>query len=194
MNRPRDAVIADHVAAAMRHTRLSMETYAQTVADLYHERTPLELRGVRFHEVGRADPYRDMRKNAQIVRRYLAGELCRMPTELEEALVLALPDPFQAACLRELASRYGLLAAAMPGTVGDEQVRQVADLMRSAAESIDALAPMLDDGLIDTDDADHAPAALDLLEQLQGRVVTLTALIRARAIPANNIHTMRRTA
>lgn len=194
MNRPRDAVIADHVAAAMRLTRLSMETFAQTVADLYHERTPLELRGVRFHEVGRADPYRDMRKNAQIVRRYLAGELCRMPVELEEALVLALPDPFQSACLRELAGRYGLIAAAAPASDGDEQVQQVAELMRAAGETISAIVPMLDDGLIDITDADHAPDALAQLEQLQGHVVTLVALIRARAIPPHNIHELRRHA
>lgn len=189
--RTRDAVIADHVAAAMRHSRLSYETFAQAVGDLYHERTPDTQRGVRFHPVPRTEPYAAMRANAQLLRRYVEGPV-RMPVELEESIVLALPEPFLSTCRRELAMRYGLLAAEQPEAGAPGQGLQLAALLQSAGDSVAALAPMFDDFVIDHDDAAHAPGALAELEQLMGTVTTMIAMIRAHAVPTDNVSTMRR--
>lgn len=171
---PRDLVIRHHVELAARHA-VGFEAYAQTVADTYLERTAEHERGVPFRAAGR-DPYAAMRHNAQIVRRMLrmAEPPTRMPVEAEEAFVLALPEPFRTECLRELAHRVGLLAT--PVRDGDCRIaalRAPADLMRTTADAIDAIAPMLADNVIGPDDAPLAGRALAALRGVQGTAQSL---------------------
>jgi hypothetical protein len=112
------------------------------VVSLYDTRTPLAARHVPFHRT--ADVYADQKANAQLLRRMLSIDaLVRMPVELEEALVLALPEPMRTECLRELADRYGLLAAPKPcGT----RIRPVvpAGILRETGEAVIALAQVID--------------------------------------------------
>lgn len=191
MNKPRDAIIAEHIAAAMRHTRLSYEAYAQAVLDHYHANTTDTLRGIKFHPVPHSDPYPAMRANAQLVRRMVDGLAVRMPVEIEESLVLSLPDPYRAACLRELAARFGLLAAKQPQASANDQAESIGTLLLRCGDSIKALAPMMQDGAITATDAHLAPAALDHLEQMQADITTITACIRRYAL-GENIATLRR--
>lgn len=120
MRESRSAVITHHVRAALQHSGLSERVYACAVADSYRERTPLQARSVEFHAGGCYDA--DARSNAQLLRRMLDGQV-RMPIDLEEPLVLSLPEPFRSACLRELAARTGHLAAPLPATTGAGQGR-----------------------------------------------------------------------
>ena len=115
MKTTRDQVIAHHVNMALRHcAAVTRESFADEVVDLYHQRTPLALRGIQFHAVEKGgDPYAVQRANAQLLFRMLQGPV-RLAAELEEAVVLALPQPYQGACLSDLAARYGLLATPMP--------------------------------------------------------------------------------
>lgn len=184
MNQPRDSVIAEHVGHAMRHTRLSFEAFAQDVADHYHANTRDTLRNVKFHVVPHIDPCSALRANAQIIRRMVEG-VVRMPVEIEEAIVLALPAPFRDACLRELAARFGLIGAQIPRSDATGQAVQVAALLRGAGATIATLAPMFEDGLITEADATHAPAALASLDALLANITTVAAMVRKHARPAD---------
>jgi hypothetical protein len=175
---PRDLVIRRHVELATRHA-VSLETYGQCVAETYLERTPEHERGVPFRALGR-DPYATIRHNAQIVRRMLrmAEPSVRMPVEAEEAFVLSLPEPFRTECLRELAHRVGLLAA--PERPRDCRVSALlapANLMRETAEAIEALAPMLADGIIGPDDAPLAGRVLAELRDVEAHARSLAEQI-----------------
>lgn len=192
MRSNRTASLATHVEHALRHARLSSETYADEVRRLYQERTPEGARVVQFQNPEEADdPYRALRHNAQTVRRYLG--LCEQPirllADLEEAMVLALPEPYQAECLRELAGRYGLLAARKPGHERAATALSLADLMRETAEVVEAVAPLVADGLLDSLDSHvQITQALQQLSDLEAACASqrsqLEAALGAVTFPA----------
>lgn len=175
----RAACIAHHANMALRKSALTDRAYGQTVADLYMQRTPLHVRTIEFH-VSR-DPYADERANAQLVKRFLT-DVVRMPVDLEEALVLALPEPFRGACLADLAERLNLLAAPRPAQDAMRQTIHLGEMARDAGEVMIALAPMFADGRIDSNDAGLARHALDRIAKTQAMLVTLDATIRACAM------------
>lgn len=183
MRSNRTAALATHVEHALRHARLSSETYADEVRRLYQERTPEGARVVQFQNPDAADdPYRALRHNAQTVRRYLG--LCEQPirllADLEEAMVLALPEPYRAECLRELAARYGLLAARMPGHERAATALPLADLMRETAEVVEAVAPLMADGLLDSFDGHlQINQALQQLADLEAACASQRAQLEA---------------
>lgn len=183
MRSSRTAAIATHVEHALRHARLSSETYADEVRRQYHERTPEAARVVQFQNPdGADDPYRALRHNAQTVRRYLG--LCEQPirllADLEEAMVLALPEPYRSECLRELAARYGLLAARMPGVERGGAALSLADLMRETAEVVEAVAPLVADGLVDSFDGhSQITCALQQLSDLEAACAAQRAQLEA---------------
>lgn len=180
MHETRAGCIVHHANLALRKSALTMKAYGQAVADLYMQRTPLHARTLEFHVS--ADPYADEEANAQIVKR-VVNAIVRMPTDLEEALVLALPEPFRTACLNDLAARLGLLAAPRPAAEGAHQVVHLGDLLRDAGETLTALAPMFKDGRIDAHDAPLAKRALQCIGETQALLVTIEATIRACAVP-----------
>lgn len=174
MRESRSQIIAEHVLLAVSRSALTERTYAQTVADLYMERTPLHARTVPF--ASSADPYADSEANRQTVKRMLDGRV-RMAVDLEEALILALPQPYREHLLRDLSERLGLLAAAQPEALPAGQQHQVGTLVQHMGDSIQRLAPMLDDGKLDAGDMVHAEAALRELDALQAQAVTLRSAI-----------------
>lgn len=183
MHESRSQVIASHVDLALHRSSMIERTYAQAVADIYNERTPLAARSLKFHVT--ADAYADQQANLQLVRRMLDGRV-RMPVEAEEALILALPDPFRHQLQAELAGRLGLMAAELPAEHPAGQQQQVGDLVRAVGHALDKLSNMLDDGLLDEHDEAYAPDALRELEDVQARAATLCDAIRQNVLPRNS--------
>lgn len=182
MRETRAHAIHAHVLMAIKHTALDQAEFADDVARIYIERTPLHARHIDFHAHQRGvDPYDVRRANEQLLWRMLkpSGPV-RMPVEIEEAVVLALPQPYRDECLRELNARYGLLAAAMPVGAGAslaEQVKSPCELMRKAATAVERIAPMLEDGRIGPEDQAHFAEALRAINDMQGCGITLVAQI-----------------
>ena len=161
---PRAALIARVTREALRATGDTLRAFAARVADTYQRRTHADDRAIDFH--ASADPYADERANAQLITRMLNGET-RLPADLEEAWVLALPEPQRGRLLSKLSGRYGLLAVPMAeiGT-GDDTLR-VCALLRETAEAVQALAPLLRDGNLHTHCAQSARAAITELRQAE---------------------------
>lgn len=179
MRESRSQLIAEHVLLAISRSALTERTYAQTVADIYTERTPLHARSVTF--ATSADPYADSEANRQTVKRMLDGRV-RMAVDIEEALILALPQPYRGRLLAELNDRLGLLAAAQPQDNPAGQQQQIGELMQHMGDAMRRLAPMLDDGRMDAGDAIHASAALAELDALQASAVTLKSAIHQHVL------------
>lgn len=178
----RAGVIWRHVDLYLRRTATKEHDFGDAVADLYQDRTPLHLRAIEFpaHVAG-ANPYDVMRARGQLLFRMLKPDgPTRLPVELEEAVVLALPAPFRDECLRDLAARLGLLAAALPEAAdapAGQQIRQPCELMRRTADAVERIAPMLADGRIGPEDAPHFAAALASVNDVMGACVTINAQI-----------------
>lgn len=188
----RSETIARHVREALATDgRLTERSYAEQVMNCYHAATPLHLRRVNFEVGATVDAVeRAQRANAAAVRRFVSGEV-RMPVDLEEALVDALPAAVRERCIRALSARRGMLPVAMPTPDGIEQTRRVAELMHSAADAVAAIAPMLADGAIDAADRPYAAAALDQLRRVLADATCLHAQILAVLAPAT-VHPIRR--
>lgn len=172
----RDQVVAHHVNMAMRHhAALTRESFADEVVALYHQRTPLAQRGIAFHQVERGtDPYAVQRANAQLLFRMLQG-VVRMPAEIEEAVVLALPEPYRGRCLHDLAERYGLMAAQIPAVESGAQTASLGELASEFGEAVKAMAVTLGDGHLTPADAPSAQLAIRELDELIAKATSLRA-------------------
>lgn len=182
---PRSETIARHVREALATDgRLTAKAYADAVMREYHAALPLHLRSVSF-ELGTTAETADaaQRANAATIARFLSGEV-RMPVDIEEAMVDALPHAIRERCNRALAARRGMLPVAMPTGCGLEQTRRTADLMRAAADAVSAIAPMLADGVLDAADRPHAAAALDQLRRVITDATAMHTQISAVLAPA----------
>lgn len=173
MRERRCDVIRAHWEIAVRMSGETTESLAARAVEIYQQRTPLHARGVEFQPLGR-DPYTALRANALHVRRFLgmSSPNVRLPAELEEALVLALPEAFKRECLKELAARYGLLASRAPHPDG-RAWDGPADLMRECAEALSALAPALVDGKIGQEDAAELRACMRHLDDVHSAAHSL---------------------
>jgi len=178
----------------LRETVTSMETFAAGVVELYEKRVALRARTIRFHTGG--DAYRDMRANAQILRRYMDDEVsARLPVDLEESWVLALPEPYREDCISALAARYGRLAPVAPEASARGPVGDLGRLMREVGEYVEALAPALADGVLDEGDLELIPGIRKELRDVQRELAAMEARLDAiEAAAAVTVVPMRREA
>lgn len=172
---PRAAEIITATQAALRATGGTVRRFASDVADIYRARTHEDERTVEFHAT--ADPYADERANAQLITRMMAGDV-RLPADLEEAWVLAIPQPHRASLMTRLAARYGLLAVPMLAGQADPTIR-VAALMRETAEAVQALAPMMTEGRLTPECHGAARAASTELKEVEAAAASLRGQLQA---------------
>jgi len=177
MRESRPGVLLHHINMAVKHSALTFRAYATQVRDVYDERTPLALRGLVFRTT--RDPYLDEKLNAQTLQRVL-DEPNRIPCALEESLVLALPEPFQGECRRELAARMGELAAPMPRDNHGAAMADAGTLMRETGEALAQLAQSFDGNTILPHQRAAALRACGELDDVMSAVVAIkTRLAKA---------------
>lgn len=174
LHETRPQVLVRHINMMMQHSATTFRAYATAVRDVYEHRTPAAQRSIAFHAT--RDPYADERLNAQIVKRAI-DDAGKLPCALEEALVLALPEPFRSECLRDLAARYGTLAAPIPAEAHGQALANAATLMRETGEALADLSQCLDadDRLLPGTQRAVVQRALGNLADVQAAVTTLVA-------------------
>lgn len=176
----RSQLIEATVTEAILKTRTQWNVYAARVVEHYHGSVSVHERAVSFHVASSADNMEQcQRNNTQNVRRVLSGEI-RMTVDLEESLIAALPDEWAVMLMTRLLERSGLLFARKPAEQGDiaGQINGPCELMRSCAETIQSITPMLEDNnSIGPEDAHLFPRALHEINETQGVLVTLTRQI-----------------
>lgn len=170
----RAAVVFRHTWAALRSSALCERKLAARIAEAYIARVPLADRVVAFHAGTTTDDLlRAEKANAQLFGRFLRG-VVKLPADLEEAWVQALPEPHREECARELVRRYGFLPARAP-TSGAGPVATLGVLLREFGETVGALEPIVADGRVDGADAPHLKRALKELNDLQAALVSFQA-------------------
>lgn len=173
----RDQTIFRHLHAWQR-SGTSWPTIAQAVVEQYHALVPSRLRNVRFHAEG--DAYEAMRANAQILRRY--EEDYRLPDELEEAIVWAMPEQRRWDLIVELHRRYAMLPMPLP-TASDDPI-ETGRFIRRAGSAIEAVTQALADG--QCPDREQADAALGELDKLLARAGGLRVRLK-KSCPGRSV-------
>jgi len=160
-------------------TASNYTTFAMDVAQRYLEMTAPDVRQVKLRTGEGADLIKAMENNAQVFRRYMNGTVNTLPADLEDAWVMALPEPFRGDCERDLARRRGMLAVQMPADDETAQAVGLARLAHEFGELMSALAPALADGKLDAADLPFARRILDESDDLISAVVALRRQVQA---------------
>lgn len=176
----RSECIWRHTQAMRLRGRHKMTVFAAAVAERYQQLVPEGARTVAFVR----DEFGGFAGRASAIWNQLTRmmdpeiDCTRMPCDLEEAWVDCLAEPFRAACVQDLAARYGLLPVPIPrGGEAAADLLQTTALMREFAATIEALAPIVADGRIDGADVPHLPAALHDLDALLTHGAALRAVM-----------------
>lgn len=127
-----------------------MTTFAQRLAEAYHARTEQSARSIEFHAGTTTDGViRAMARNTKLVERISTGAV-RFPLDLLEAWGEALPDDLGLEFRRTMARRLGFVGVLPPSDAGAPS--DVGALAAEFGATMQALAPLLEDGRIDADD------------------------------------------
>ena len=181
---PRSVTIIRHVNNYLLSTSVSQEAFADDVKSIYHERIPNpKARVMHFHETG--DAHKDMSANAQLLMRVINRRV-KFPSDLEEAVVLAMPDDYRHQCISDLAARYDLLAAEIPHADSNDDLANLNCILKETGEAIQSLGPIFADGKVDEKDAPHAKHALKEINEALSALVSMQARITAILPDGNN--------
>lgn len=162
---------------------INLSEFAANVVAAYFRDTPVSVVNTHFRVPSAADGKqyeKDRFHNRQILDRLISGAVKAFPGDLEEPWVNSLPEPYRTQALRELAGRYGLLAARVRTT--SEGVASVADIASDAGAVLQAMAPIVADGVINESDRPHLKVAMTKLADLAADIASLQAQLAA-ALP-----------
>lgn len=176
---PRQQVVYAHTRRMLDATASNYTSFAMDVAERYLSMVAPDVRQVKLRTGEGVELIKAMENNAQVLRRYMDGTVKTLPADLEDAWVMALPEPFRGECERDLARRRGMLAVQMPA---DDEATQAVGLARLAhefGELMSALAPALADGKLDATDLPYARRILDESDDLISAVVALRRQVQA---------------
>lgn len=174
---PRSAVVFRHTTIAIRNSPHTDESLAQAIAEQYMADVAVGERIVTFYEGTDAESAkRAFTNNAQLIKRIRTGKV-KMPVDLEESWVRALPAEQGEACARELAKRYGFTAAKSPKLDAGSGVMCVAGLAVEFGQAVAALTAVHADGAVCVKDLPELRKGRAELEQLLAQVQTLTAYV-----------------
>lgn len=107
---PRQSVIYANTRRMLDETAMDATAFAMHVAEIYLATTAPDVQQVKL-QLGQGDALlKAMKNNGQVLRRYMDGTVKTLPADLEDAWVMALPQPYRNDCERELAKRRGRLS------------------------------------------------------------------------------------
>lgn len=188
MNQSRSTVIWSHIDQFMNKSATSWPTLAAEVRGHYERLVPEDQRIIHFSN--NKDAYARMRNDAQTLRRFRRGYEHALweydiPADMEEAMVLALGSLGYASygtLMAELAERYGLLAAAIPGAGAADDINGLGCAVKETGEALAAVSPLLQgDNRIDENDS---PEQLREAQLQVSQAIAALASLNARIVHA----------
>lgn len=131
---PRQSVIFGYTRRLFDESATNANSFAMDVAEKYLQTVAPDVRNVPFR-LGEGDELpKAMKNNAQILRRFMDGTVKVLPADLEDAWVMALPEPYRSECERDLAQRRGRFTFAVDGLGDGEECRAIGDVFAQVGE------------------------------------------------------------
>jgi hypothetical protein len=171
---PRQSVIYAYTRRMLDQTAMNANSFAMVVAELYCAKNAPDVRHVALRLGDGDDLFEAMRANGQTLRRYMDGTVKVLPADLEDAWVLALPEPYRSDCERDLARRRGRYSFELPGHVAGEDFASIGRVMEQAGELVTEWGKSVADGKLDADE-------LSRIENETDDVITALLQLRAYA-------------
>lgn len=175
---PRSQVVFRHTARCIRNSGHTDKSFAGLIAESYMRMVAPAERVVQFHVGTDLDSIeRAQARNAKLIERFINGTV-KLPADLEEAWVLALPLPWRDECERELASRYGFLGVREPATHLPAELLSVAGVLAEVAHVMEAVAHVTADGCVTAADAPALQRLMSEAREAQAELATLRETAR----------------
>jgi hypothetical protein len=171
---PRQAVLYAYTRRMLDETAVDATTFAMRVAEIYVDTTAPDVRQVKLRLGEGAELIRAMENNGQVLRRYMDGTVKVLPADLEDAWVLAMPEPYRSDCERDLARRRGRYSFELPSTTAGEDYTSIGRVMEQAGELCSEWGRSVADGHLDA-------AELQRIENETDDVITALLQLRAYA-------------
>lgn len=132
----RARLIDRYVRDYLRETSVSQMAFAAEVREIYESTLPEAQRGVEFSQ--RSDLFERAKRDAEKLTRLLDGSVCRLPVEIEDAIVLALPDDRRDILEAELAARRARVSLKirrepLPGISREAMLAEVSEAIAAYA-------------------------------------------------------------
>lgn len=170
----RSSVVYGHTRRMLDNSALCVRKFAMRVAEQYMQLVAPDQRQAKFRwGVTLDDLVKAEVHNAQILTRYMDGTVKVLPADLEDAWVLALPQPYRQECERDLCRRRELLPVRMPSTGEGGHLVNLAHLMTEYGQLLEAMAPALADGRICAEDMPHLRKIVNEADDVLAAVMTL---------------------
>lgn len=177
---PRSQVIYGYTRLMLDASALCVRKFSMRVAEQYMALLAIDQRTVPFRwGVTIDDLCKAEKHNAQILTRYMDGTVKVLPADLEDAWVMALPEPYRSDCERDLARRRGVLPVRMIARTEAAEAVGLGQLSQEFGELFQALAPALADGRINAADLPHARRILNESDDLIAAVLSVRREITA---------------
>lgn len=185
---PRQLVIYTHTRRMLDETRMDATAFGMRVAELYIGMTAPDVRqgqrGAGGKQIklrlGEGDELlKAMENNGQVVRRYMDGTVKTFPADLEDAWVLALPEPYRGDCERDLARRRDFLPVRVTPPTAEGEAVSIGALICEFGQLCEALAPALADGRLNEADRGHARRILNESDDVLAKVLNLRRQVQA---------------
>jgi hypothetical protein len=170
----RSSIVFGHTRRMLDTSALCVRKFAMRVAEQYMDLVAPDQRQAKFRwGVTLEDLVRAEVHNAQILQRYMDGTVKVLPADLEDAWVLALPQPHRQECERDLCRRRELLPVRIPAMGEGGQLVNLAHLMTEYGQLLEAMAPALADGRIGAEDMVHLRKIVNEADDVVSAVMTL---------------------
>lgn len=178
-----DEVILRWVERYLRATNTSEETLALRVRELILVRTPERARVDRDFPL-KDDPFYVQDQGGQKIRRWANRNVsARMSVGVVEAMVMALPEPYQLHCKQELSQRLGGVFVPSPSANAPE-VTSVADFMREVGEMLNSWAVVSMDGINGEDDPAALQESIKQVDDVIGQAMRMKAILEGALVEA----------
>lgn len=179
----RDEVILRHLERYLRATGGSEEKISIRIQELLLARTPERALVARDFPLT-DDPFHLQAQGGQKIRRWAKPSVsARMSIGVEEAVVLALDEPYRQQCCQELAQRMGGFFLPAPDASAPE-VTSVADLLQQVGEAVQAWAQLAVDGINAKDEPALIRKTIREVDDVIGRGLSMKRLLETALVEA----------
>lgn len=180
-NRTLTQILEKHLLELQHDTSISGAVFVTNVREHYEATFPEHARGIEWSRV--SDPSTRMTRDYEKFKRWFDTDIkARFPLEILESVIAAFPPDRRFRLQMELAARQGMMAIPMPVGNASEDGVFLGQIGKETGEAIIAVSKLLEDGVINRNDRDKAPAAIREIDEAMAVLAAMKMVIESKAL------------